>query len=138
MAAPVTACSSAVYQAPTAAPGQTLSFCIVDTFGNHTTVLKSCCSANHGTISTAANGCNVYCDLDGAQLDSTQSCMETNKAPTFCGQTNITGPGFPSTSSSTGTMTNSAPLPTKSSSTRRFAPKNFLLGMVVLLAVCII
>ncbi|KIM96571.1 hypothetical protein OIDMADRAFT_20844, partial [Oidiodendron maius Zn] len=74
--AAATVCSSAFYQAPTAPPGQTVTFCAVDTFGNHTTVLETCCTENHGTISSSTSGCNLYCDLDGAALNSTQSCME--------------------------------------------------------------
>jgi hypothetical protein len=135
MAASFTACTSAAFQAPTAAPGQIIMFCAADTFGNHSTVLRSCCDENNGTLSSSASGCNLYCDVSMAQFNSTQSCMETNHAPTFCGFNNMTGLSSPSMSPSS---TNSAPLPTHSGSTRRFAPGVFLIGMVVLLAISVI
>lgn len=125
-----TMCSSGVYPVPTAGLGQTLFYCELDAFGgdNATTVLKSCCNENKGALYTPADGCNFYCYINGQQqLDSTRSCMNASNTPIFCGSTSKT--------SLNTTTTSSAPLPTKSDSTRQFSPKNFLLGMVLLLAV---
>lgn len=138
MSAPATACSSAVFQVPTLSPGQSITYCAVDTFGNHTEVLQSCCSQNNGKITTSGDGCNVFCDITAAILDSTQSCLENSKTPAFCGHSNISGPAFPSPMSSTATATNSAASPSSSDSPRRSTPISIAVGIVLMLALSMI
>jgi len=135
---PAAACTPSAYQIPSAPPGKTITFCIVDTFGNHTDVLKSCCKDSSGTITTSTDGCNVYCTIDNPLLNSTMACFNDKFVPAFCGHSNITEPSISSSSSSTDTATTSATSPSKSNSSEQPKLGKFVLGIVVLLGVSMI
>jgi hypothetical protein len=132
-----TACTSAAFQAPTVASFafQTITYCSVDTFDNHTAVATSCCSSSNGTISNSTDGCNVFCEVNAPLLDTLETCFNTSSTPAFCGQTNFTGPAFPSTS--TVTSTSSAAAPSKSNASRRFVQGNHVVGIIVFLMVLV-
>lgn len=136
---PSTTCLPNKYEIPNALPGQTVTFCAVDTFSNHMQVLNTCCASSNGTISTSKDGCNIFCAVNAPLLNATQACFVSSVVPAFCGQTNITtgfAPTFPSSSPSS--ATSSAPSPSSSDAPRRYKPTTVLLGLVALLVVSMI
>ena len=141
MSLPATPCASALYEVPTALLAQNLTYCASDIFGNHTSILTTCCDDNNGSITSSTDGCNLYCAIDRPALNSTASCIKENNGATLCGYTNDPNEYISTTSSTstaTNSATNSAPSPSQSNSIRLFAPKTLLLGIVFLLTVSIL
>ena len=147
-----TACTSSFWALPSATPGPNVAYCTTNNDGASTDTLTTCCNENNGTISSAY-GCNLFCAIDLTAYNSISSCIHEHNGASLCEYNDvpvayISGTTSTSTatssatssvtSSATNTATNSAPSPSQSDSIRLFAPKNFLFGIVLFLAISIL